>query len=82
LNQPTPISFPIDDEDVIAPYWTDIDITHTGNVFFRESIEIEILERITNEIKTANPRLTKFKAHWAFIVTWENVIKKNDNQKV
>jgi len=48
-------------------------------------MESEILERITNEIKIANPRLTKFKAHWAFIVTWENVIKKNsfkNNQKV
>ena len=77
LHQPTPVPFPIDD-DVIAPYWTDIDISTGGNVFFRESMENEILNRITSEILATNPKLTEFKAHWAFIITWENVTKNHN----
>ena len=38
-------------------------------------MENEVLNMITNEIQATNPKLTEFKAHWAFIVTWENVIK-------
>ena len=85
LNLFTLASFPVDNEDVIAPYWTDIDITDTGNVFFREAIEDEILDKITNEIRTANSKLANYKAHWAFIVTWDHVVQNrnfNDNKKV
>ena len=78
LNLLKPISFPVEEEDIIAPYWTDIDITDTGNVFFRESTDSKILDKITDEIKIINPRLTKFKAHWAFIVTWDNVLPNNN----
>ena len=41
-------------------------------------MENEVLNRITSEIKANNPKLTEFKAHWAFIVTWENVIKNHN----
>ena len=85
LNLFTLASFPVDNEDVIAPYWTDIDITDTGNVFFRESVEDEMLDKISNEIRTANVKLANYKAHWAFIVTWDHVVQNrnfNDNQKV
>ena len=77
----TPVFFPIINEDIIAPYWTNIDINNSGNVFFRESTNNEILLKITNEIKIVNPGLTEFKAHWAFIATWENVLL-NANQEV
>ena len=50
-------------------------------MFFRESTNNEILLKITNEVKIVNPRLTEFKAHWAFIVTWDNVLL-NTNQEV
>ena len=75
----------MDNEDVIAPYWNDIDITYTGNVFFKESTENEILDEITNEIRNVNSRLADFKALWAFIVTWDHVVQNsnfNNNQKV
>ena len=78
LSQHTPVSFPIDDEDIIAPYWTDIDTVHTGNIFFKESIENELLDKITSEIRAYNDRLFEFNARWAFIVTWENVLIKNN----
>ena len=41
-------------------------------------MENEVLNRITSEIQATNPKLTEFKAHWAFIVTWENVIKNHN----
>ena len=86
LNLFTVTSFIVDNEDVIAPYWTDIDITYTGNVFFRESTEDEILDEITNEIRNVNYlRLADFKAYWAFIVTWDQVVQNSNfsnNQKV
>ena len=76
-----PVSFPINDEDIIAAYWTNIDIRNSGNVFFRESTDNEILLKITNEIKIVDPRLTEFKALWAFIATWDNVLL-NTKQEV
>ena len=45
-------------------------------------MENEVLNRITSEIKATDPKLTEFKAHWAFIVTWENVIKDHNFTKV
>ena len=40
-------------------------------------MENEILDSITSEIRATNPRLAQFKAHWACIVTWEDVMKND-----
>ena len=85
LKHLRPTSFPLESVDIIAPFWTEIDISKSGNVFFQEVVDNEVMEKINDDIKTAYPSLTSFRVHWAFIATWENVSIYNhisNNQEV
>ena len=60
-------------------------MNESGKVLFMEVFDTDVLERITNDIITAYPSFTSFRAHWAFIVTWENVSifnRTTSNEKV
>ena len=61
---------------IIAPYWTELDITDGGIVFYKETTQTELLEYISAEVKSVEPSLAQFEAHWAFVVTWRNVKSK------
>jgi len=67
---------PAENDVIIAPYWTDLDITDGGNVFFKETTQPELLDYISTEVKSVAPSFTHFEAHWALIVTWVNVKSK------
>lgn len=71
----TPDAFPVGDgRRLIAPFWADVDTTNGGNVFYRESKNLEILQRATNDVKTYFSRdFTSFQASWVFIATWSDV---------
>ena len=70
----TPEPFPVaDDARMIAPFWSDVDTLKGGTVWYRETTEIDLLERATVEIKTYFPNFFRFKASWIFIATWESV---------
>jgi len=66
----------LEDDVIIAPYWTELDITDGGIVFFKETTQTELLEYISAEVKSVEPSLAQFEAHWAFVVTWRNVKSK------
>ena len=70
---------PLDNEYVIAPYWTDFDTTKSGNVYFKESFDVKVLNKISTEVKRFDKRMTEFTSHWAFIATWENVHRIGGN---
>ena len=61
---------------IIAPYWTDLDITD-GDVFFKETTQTDLLDYITTQVRSVEPDMTLFEAHWAFVVTWMNVKRKH-----
>jgi len=82
FTHPQPTSFPLKNVDIIAPFWTDIDVNKSGNVLFQEVSDTDVLERITNDIITAYPSFTSFRAQWAFIVTWDNISIFNHKQEV
>ena len=72
----TPPPFPLGGYTrLIAPYWTDIDIDtrNGGDIWYRESTNNTLLQRVSQEIRRAFPEKNKFHASWLFIATWDNV---------
>ena len=71
LNSTT-FSFPLSTRDIlIAPFWADVDIRSSGNVFFRFSVDPVLLNQVglllTNSFGSEVDPLS------LFIVTWDDV---------
>jgi len=74
VSQYTPNPFPLGDgRRLIAPFWADVDTTNGGNVSYRESTDIVLLQRATGDVRRAFIAQHKFTATWIFIATWERV---------
>ncbi|KAI2658793.1 Alpha-tectorin [Labeo rohita] len=58
--------------DIIAPLWTDIDITHRGTISYRQVTDSRLLNRASKDINQYYPNLN-FSASWVFIATWDKV---------
>ncbi|CAF0974524.1 unnamed protein product [Brachionus calyciflorus] len=67
----------------ISPFWSDIDTTFQGDIFYRQISNKEILSKIEYEIIDALYEYETFKPNWAFVVTWLEVpefqINKTNN---
>ena len=66
---------------MIAPFWADIDTRGTGNVFYRQTTDPNLLARATNEIKSAFPTSSNKTIETLLIVTWDDVgyyLQRND----
>ena len=73
ISQFTPDSFPLNDtEEIIAPYWADVDITGTGSIGYRETRNPDLLQRANNDIRRAFSSI-KFSSKYLFIATWDHV---------
>ncbi|KAK7123139.1 hypothetical protein R3I94_020054 [Phoxinus phoxinus] len=57
---------------IIAPLWTDIDITHNGTISYRQVTDGHLLNRASRDINQYYPNLN-FSASWVFIATWDKV---------
>ena len=74
MNTFTPSPFPLgSNRRLVAPYWTDIDTRNGGDVWYRESTNRTLLQRVSQEIRRVFPEQYKFQASWIFIATWDNV---------
>ncbi|XP_067285309.1 sushi, nidogen and EGF-like domain-containing protein 1 [Pseudorasbora parva] len=58
--------------DIIAPLWTDIDITRKGTISYRQVTDGHLLNRASRDINQYYPDLN-FSASWVFIATWDKV---------
>ena len=72
-NPWNPRLLPFNDFQFIAPYWADFDLTGTGNVFYRQTRNLALLARATNEIRTAFPMSQNAIVTNLLIVTWDAV---------
>jgi hypothetical protein len=76
VSKYTPDPFPLgSDRRLIAPFWADV---HTGNggvVYFRETQDIAIRTRVSDEVRKYFVRERGFSAKWVMIVTWLNVAR-------
>ncbi|XP_012826283.1 sushi, nidogen and EGF-like domain-containing protein 1 isoform X1 [Xenopus tropicalis] len=74
VSQFTPVAFPISgDRRVVAAFWADVDNRRGGNVFYRETEDLVIVDRATRDVRTYFPELPDFHSTWVFIATWHRV---------
>uniref|UniRef100_A0A914CP32 Uncharacterized protein n=1 Tax=Acrobeloides nanus TaxID=290746 RepID=A0A914CP32_9BILA len=64
---------------MVAPFWADVDISMTGEIYYRQSTDTSLLIKAQNEITHAFTNLTSINISWVFIVTWYNVTYYPDN---
>ena len=70
----TPRLLPLNGTDkIIAPYWADVDIRGTGQVFYRQTTDPSLLTRATSEIRAAFPESQNVMIKHLLIVTWNGV---------
>ena len=73
-NHYRPIQLPLfGSQRFIAPYWADVDLRGTGEVYYRQTNDPVLLARATNEIQTAFPMSQDVDITHLFIVTWDAV---------
>lgn len=61
---------------VVTAFVADIDTSNNaGRLYFRETMDSEILERATNDVADGSG----FLATWVFIATWKNVTYYSGN---
>jgi len=77
LNNPhnpfTPSKLPIKNRTFIAPYWSDVDTTGIGRIYYRQTNNPALLVRTTNEIQRVFPMSQDVNVTNLFIVTWDVV---------
>uniref|UniRef100_A0A3Q2CEK0 NIDO domain-containing protein n=1 Tax=Cyprinodon variegatus TaxID=28743 RepID=A0A3Q2CEK0_CYPVA len=58
--------------DIIAPYWTDLDNSKSGNIYYVLHTNGSILQQVTDDINFYFPKIN-FNASWIFIATWHKI---------
>ncbi|XP_066271678.1 sushi, nidogen and EGF-like domain-containing protein 1 [Branchiostoma lanceolatum] len=73
----TTSAFPVNNNTVIAAFFTDIKTSYTpraGYIYHRETTDAGVLARATTDIKTAFPAdHGSFVATWVYVATWHEV---------
>ncbi|ROI81994.1 Sushi, nidogen and EGF-like domain-containing protein 1, partial [Anabarilius grahami] len=65
--------FPINgSEDIIAPLWTDIDVSRNGIISYQQYSNGSVLTQVTQDINQYFPDLS-FTATWVLVATWDRV---------
>lgn len=74
VSQYTPDAFPLgDNRRLVAPFWADVDTRKGGDVFYRETTDLNLLQQATNDVTATFVDQRKFKATWLLIATWHDV---------
>ena len=58
---------------MIAPFLGDVNIRNGGTIFYRQSTNSMLLERVRNELLTLDPGLYTFNPTHIFMATWQAV---------
>ncbi|KAJ6610750.1 hypothetical protein lerEdw1_015226 [Lerista edwardsae] len=73
VSQFTPDPFPLTDgRAFVAPFWADVDNRITGEVYYRQTRDKQLLQRATADINACFPG-ERFTATWVFVATWDQV---------
>ena len=72
-NDYTPTPLPTSPNQFIAPFWANVDISGTGEVYYRQTNDSLLIARATDEIQTAFPMSHNVEITSLFIVTWNAV---------
>jgi len=58
---------------IVAPYWADVDIRSSGDIYYRQTTDPSLLARATSEIRAAFPSSRNVTIKSLLIATWFNV---------
>ena len=73
-NVRTPLSLPLNGtQQIIAPYWADVDTRGTGQIFYRQTTDPSLLARASREIQAAFPSSRNASIKNLLIATWDEV---------
>ena len=73
-NVRTPLSLPLSGtQQIIAPYWADVDTRGTGQILHRQTTNATLLSRATREIRAAFSDSENVTIQSLLIATWNNV---------
>jgi len=65
--------FPLPTVPLIAPYWENFDLRRGGNIFYRQTSNTTLLQRVQNQLQELFPSADDFSPTRLFIATWEQV---------
>ncbi|CAH2318184.1 hypothetical protein AB205_0044100 [Pelobates cultripes] len=57
---------------IIAPFWADVDNEITGDIYYRQSSDLNLIARATSDIRSYFNYPT-FTSQWVFVATWDRV---------
>jgi len=72
-NDWVPRSLPLNNIQFITPFWADVDLTGTGQVYYRQTNNSALLNRANYEIQAAFPLSQNVNITNLLIVTWDSV---------
>ena len=73
-NVRTPLSLPLSGtQQIIAPYWADVDTRRTGQILYRQTTNATLIARTTNEIRASFPLSENVTIQSLLIATWSSV---------
>lgn len=67
-----PRRFPFFSSPLIAPYWDGFDLRRGGNIFYRQTSNTTLLERVRDQLQEF-PSANNFSPAILFIATWDQV---------
>ena len=77
FNYSVPSSFPITGDRFIAPFWANIDIRRTGNIYYRQIYDFhhdyDLLYITSYIIRDTFPGYDHFRVTNLFVITWDAV---------
>ena len=79
-NVRTPSSLPLSGtQQIIAPYWADVDIRGSGDIYYRQTNDPSLLARASREIQTALSLNHSLEIIHLLIATWVTVGYYHEN---
>ena len=66
-------TFPFFSPPLIAPYWENFDLRRGGNLFYRQTSNPTLLQRVRDQLQRSFPANGNFTPTDLFIATWDRV---------
>ena len=60
-------------QQIIAPYWANVDTRRTGEIFYRQTTDPNLLARANSELQAAFPQSQNLSITNLLIATWFEV---------
>ena len=78
----SPRMFPLLRLPLIVPFWDDVDIRRFGNIFYRETSNVNLLQRARDQLQELFPSSGNFIPTTLFIATWDRVAQFGEGTQV